>query len=144
MTIWDFQTLISQRLLTWAGLSAGIGAVMLAGNTFWQRIGFQFLGWAAVNAMLGKFGQRAAENRASRLPTLLTRSLRRKTARGFRRLLWINAGLDILYMLGALWWMRRRPEDPAVQGTGAGILAQSAFLFVFDVVHALKVPDVDA
>ena len=144
MTIWDFQTLVSQRLFEWARLSTGIGAVMLAGNTFWQRVGFQFLGWAAVNAVLAGFGQRASAQRAGQLPKLLARPIRRKTARGFRRLLWINAGLDILYMIGALWWMRRRPEDPAVQGTGAGIIAQSAFLFVFDVAHALKVPDVDA
>lgn len=144
MTIWDFQTLVSQRLSAWARLSAGIGAVMLAGNTFWQRVGFQFLGWAAVNAMLASFGQRAAQKRARQQPKLFARPTRRETARGFRRLLWINAGLDILYMIGALWWMRRRPDDPATQGTGAGIIAQSAFLFVFDVVHALRVPDVEA
>ncbi|MFQ3567798.1 MAG: hypothetical protein SNJ59_12460 [Aggregatilineales bacterium] len=144
MTIWDFQTLVSQRLLEWARLSTAIGAVMLAGNTFWQRAGFQFLGWAAVNALLAVFGQRAAQKRAGQMPKLLAQPIRRKTARGFRRLLWINAGLDILYIIGALWWMRRRPEDAAAQGTGAGIIAQSAFLFVFDVAHALRVPDVDA
>jgi hypothetical protein len=53
----------------------------------------------------------------------------------FVRLLWINAGLDVLYLLIGVILITRRP--PIARGVGAAILVQGAFLLILDVAWAL-------
>ncbi|MCB9114630.1 MAG: hypothetical protein H6639_06730 [Caldilineaceae bacterium] len=54
--------------------------------------------------------------------------------RNLRRLLWFNAGLDVLYVAGGLALFRR--ADETQRGHGAGIVLQGLFLFKFDAIHA--------
>ena len=56
-----------------------------------------------------------------------------------RKILWINFGLDMLYILGGVWMILSWRRD-FWQGTGWGIVFQGAFLFLFDLYHALNVP----
>lgn len=56
-----------------------------------------------------------------------------------RKVLWINFGLDMLYILGGFWVIQAYSEM-FWQGTGYGIILQGAFLFLFDLIHALRVP----
>lgn len=142
MTIWDFQRAVSRRLGTWAAISAALGGFMSLGRSgFWRGVGMQFIGWALVNLAIALFGQRAAAKRAKR-PDALTAPVLRKESNGLFNLLWINAGLDILYMIGGAWMARRSRSDQG-KGTGIGIVAQGLFLFVFDIVHGLSVPRYD-
>nr|NLI50751.1 hypothetical protein [Propionibacterium sp.] len=52
-----------------------------------------------------------------------------------RRILGVNAALDVVYTLGGLALVRTRGHDPFLRGTGWGIAVQGAFLFGFDVEH---------
>jgi hypothetical protein len=54
------------------------------------------------------------------------------------RILWVNAGLDVFYVLGGASAARTRgADDEHWRGRGVGIMAQGGFLFFFDLVNAL-------
>ena len=128
-----FQRTVSQRLLAWSILSIAGGALLqLARAPFWRAFGQQAIGWGAIDAALAIFGRRGLEQKVQRgyPPAEAAKDLR-----NLRRLLWFNAGLDVLYMLGGLVLFRR--NDEAQRGHGAGILFQGLFLFKFDLIHAL-------
>lgn len=130
MTIWDFQKTLTRRLLSWSILS------IVAGIPLWldtyrpiKNIGTQFLAWGAIDGLIALVGWRSAEKRQ------LTADPANET-RKLRRILWLNTGLDVGYMLGGGWLLSK--EDKAKQGTGLGILIQGAFLFLFDLWHVLR------
>jgi len=131
----QFQRTVSNRLLMWSALSVVGGALLEATrSSFWRAFGQQAIGWGAIDATLAVFGRRGLEKKVQRgyPPAEATRDLR-----NLRRILWFNAGLDVLYIAGGLALMRR--DDAAQRGHGAGIAFQGLFLFKFDVIHALLV-----
>ena len=142
MGLREFQETLSQRLLRWSQLSMIGGAVLwLSGRSFWQGFGSQAVGWGAVDAGIAHIGRRANRRKqddpAANMPAALAQE-----AASLRRLLWINAALDILYMLGGLRLARR--TSAKWRGHGWGIIFQGGFLFLFDLVHAWRVPQVNA
>lgn len=131
----QFQRTVSNRLLLWSVLSIGGGALLQAARSpFWRAFGQQAIGWGAIDAALAIFGRRGLERKVERgyPPAEAANDLR-----NLRRILWFNAGLDVLYMLGGLALFRR--DDAAQRGHGAGIMFQGLFLFKFDLIHALLV-----
>ncbi len=77
--------------------------------------------WALVNAAIAYGGWLGTEPHPASL----------------RQLLWINAGLDILYMaVGLGLWMR---PSSMLKGFGLAIAIQGLFLFLFDLFHALQI-----
>jgi hypothetical protein len=140
MRIWDFQSILSRRLLMWSGISSVLGVIMFVGGKFWRGVGSQFVGWAAVNAAIAIGGRIATEKRRSGLENPDQPKVLIKEGNNLQRLLWINAGLDVFYMLGGAWMLSRNPEKPAQRGAGLGIIIQGAFLFIFDIIHALRTP----
>lgn len=129
----NFQRTLANRLLAWSVLSIAGGALLqLARAPFWRAFGQQAMGWGAIDAALAIFGRRGLEAKVERgyPPVEATKDLH-----NLRRLLWFNAGLDVLYMLGGVALLRR--DDKAQRGHGAGILFQALFLFKFDLLHAL-------
>jgi carboxylesterase len=55
--------------------------------------------------------------------------------------LWINTGLDVLYIAGGITLASiLGPGNPGWLGHGWGIMVQGAFLFFFDLIHAQAVP----
>ena len=152
--VWDFQRKVGNRLLLWSALNViagGLAQVRLNGRrlgAFWQAVGAQALGWGAIDAAIALVGRRgAAKNeREVRDKLPLEKQLHAaEQARKLRRLLWLNAALDVGYMLGG-WWFAHRfanargERDRSTRGHGYGIILQGAFLFVFDVIHALRLP----
>jgi hypothetical protein len=137
MNIWQFSALVSRRLLTWniANLIAGV-ALMAGGR---RGVGSQFAGWAVINIGIAVFGDRATQTRAQK-PDANSPLIREGQATNLRRLLWINAGLDVLYMIGGALFALRAKTDQR-RGVGVGIIIQGLFLFIFDVLHAPRVPD---
>ena len=128
-----FQRTVSNRLLAWSVLSITGGALLqVARSPFWRAFGQQAMGWGAIDAALAIFGRRGLEKKVQRgyPPTKAANDLH-----NLRRLLWFNAGLDVLYMFGGLALLRR--NDETQRGHGAGILVQGIFLFKFDLFHAL-------
>ena len=143
MTIWDFQRTVSRALLVWSAISAAIGLVLGARRTpFRQSVASQFLGWPVINAGIAVFGALSAARRERTLPDAQSPERRDREARNLWRLLRINAGLDVGYMAGGLLLMLRPQSGARLKGTGLGILLQGAFLFCFDLLLSLRVPDV--
>ncbi len=136
MNIWDYQRILTRRLIQWALISLGIGTLMLGGRRFWRGVGGQFIGWALINLGIAWFGIRTSENRRVALPDPLAPEVLDHEAESLRRLLWINTALDLLYVAGGRWLIRR-----GSRGTGWGIIVQGMFLFLFDLLHAGGIPD---
>jgi hypothetical protein len=126
-----FEKSLGVQLLAWALVNILAGGLLQGfRSTFWRAVGWQSMGWGAVNAAIAFFGIRASE-RVSEKPPL-------QRAVHLRRILWVNAGLDVIYMVGgAVLAGGRRRGGAKRRGTGVGILIQGGFLFVFDLVHAL-------
>jgi hypothetical protein len=116
---------ISKRLLVWAipWMGAGILGLWLASTDsqkgFWGMSG----AWGFVNGAIALIGLLGAET---------------GDYAGLRTTLWINAGLDVLYVASGLYLLSR-PEE-TWRGGGTAILIQGGFLLIFDVLHALLVP----
>lgn len=139
MTIWRFQTQLSERLLEWSMTSAALGVVMMLGRSFWRGVGSQFLGWAGINALIAYFGAQSARKKMA-APNAADPETLDKEANNLRTILLVNTALDVLYVRGGLWMAVRRRSSFFTRGMGIGIMIQGAFLFVFDLVHSLEVP----
>ena len=141
MNIWEFNALLTRRLFGWNVINMAVGFV-LGRNTdaLWRGIGSQAIGWAVINFAIALFGGTATQKRAVKPDALQVEKLA-KESRNLRRLLWINAGLDVGYMLGGWWYSGREMARPFRRGIGLGIIIQGALLLMFDVIHALQVPE---
>jgi len=139
--IWAFVDVLGRRLVLWAVASVLVGAAMLAwGDAFWRGVGLMFIAWGSIDGLIGLAGRWFADRNRRRLrgdPGAPAREAGR-----IRRILWINAGLDILYIAGGAWLLVTA-ADPGGAGAGLGIVIQGAFLLVFDVLHARWVPSPD-
>ncbi len=136
--IWDFQDALTCRLLLWSALSITAGGILLlAGDAFWRGFGLQAVVWGAIDAGIALFGRRSAQGRQASAPPGPETTARE--ARNLRRLLWINSGLDVLYVAGGLLLVATLGRsDPFAAGSGWGIVLQGSFLFVFDLLHARR------
>lgn len=129
-----------QALAWWsAGSIVGGGALWLVGARSDARtvraFGRQTLMWGGVDALIAGVG------------TALQRAgARQRTSAELRRLLLVNAVLDVGYMVGGTSLVAardrvgRRPRYSAAQavGDGAAIIMQGAFLAASDLVHAAR------
>jgi hypothetical protein len=141
MNIWEFSALLTRRLRVWAGFSMALGALWARRESgFRQGMGMQFAGWGLINALIAFFGG-SSTRRRRQLPDSADPQVQRAEAERLRRLLWINTGLDIFYVLGGWLLARTRgAEDARWRGHGWGIIVQGGFLFFFDLIHASILP----
>ncbi len=96
--IWDYQAQLGRRLLLWGALSACGGLVLLTGRAeFWRGFGLQAVIWGLIDTLIAAFGLRRAGKKLHRRVDL-EEAARERAA--LRRLLRINAGLDLLYIAG--------------------------------------------
>lgn len=139
--IYDFEAELSSRLMRWAGASVVAGApLVLLGSAFWRGFGVQSAAWGLIDGAIALAGGRGAATKTAR-PENHTPARRAEERTTLRRVLGINAGLDVAYVLGGLVLARTRGrEEPFVRGTGWGIAAQGAFLFGFDLLHLRRLP----
>lgn len=141
MNIWQYSKALSNRLTQWNIINILAGLLLWPGGAFWRGFGSQNIGWGIINLGIAFFGSYFTQQRFDALENPLDAEIQIKEARSLRRLLWINAGLDVLYMLGGQWLAQTRGSTrPYWRGLGWGIVLQGALLFVFDVIHALAVP----
>lgn len=143
MTIWQFQQKLSGRLLMWGAGSVVGGLFLLRGNRFWRGVGWQFIGWGAIDAVIALFGQVSANNRLDNMENPGLDSVQTSESENLQRLLWINAALDVMYVAGGKRWADQDKGDGSRAGHGLGIALQGTFLLVFDIYHALKIPKTD-
>lgn len=137
--IWEYQQAVSRRLLVWATLNVVMGVwFQQRRSKVWRGVGMQSISWGAINAMIAIVGTAAANTRRSRKENPLAVEVVQKEHRNLLWALWINAGLDVLYVIGGFALAKTRgSHDRLARGSGWGIIVQGAFLFVFDVVHAV-------
>ncbi|MCL4303476.1 MAG: hypothetical protein KJ077_47760 [Anaerolineae bacterium] len=136
--IWQTQEILLSRLLAWSRLSLIAGLSLLRSNAFWRGVGLQAFGWGLIDAAIALLGRWSMYRRRAALPDPAAPAVLAQESRNLRRLLWFNAGLDVLYVLGGLMLVRTRgATDRGWRGHGWGIVIQGGFLFLFDLYHAL-------
>lgn len=129
---YDFQKLVGQTLLTWGGINAVLGmAAQLFPNPFIKQFGLQALVWGAIDAVIGLFGLRDARRKQAE------RAAIKPQARRFRVIVLVNALLDVGYISGGMFALRRANARGDRAGMGVGIIVQGAFLLLFDTALAL-------
>jgi len=144
MELHDFETQLASRLLTWgtASVAGGLALAVVGGangDRFLRAFGSQTIGWGAIDTALALGGRLRARRLLADPPSDPT-ALEREATR-IRRILAVNAGLDILYITGGLAVAAGRGRtDRAAAGHGLAAVAQGAFLLAFDAWHAARVP----
>jgi len=129
-----FQRLLAARLLIWSGLSVFAGGwLLLLGGAWLQGMGVQAMVWGVVDAAIALFALRSLGRQTATDPAL--------EAARLRSILQWNTALDVLYVAaGAGIVMALGAGDAFWAGTGWGVIVQGGFLFVFDLIHAAKIP----
>ena len=93
--IWDFENLLSRRLMLWAVLSIIVGAALLAfGAGNGPAVGLQGLLWGAIDALIAFFGLRKA---SPHLGQPSSRVAEIQEASRLRKVLWMRAGRDLFH-----------------------------------------------
>ena len=145
MTIWQFNTLLANRLRNWNVLNVLVGVLLLLRKPFWRGFGGQNIGWGMINLAIADFGSYFTHMRYEKLVDPLQPAVQAKEAQNLRRILWVNTFLDVFYMLGGYRLAQTRgAQDEYWRGAGWGIVLQAALLFIFDLIHALRVPQTDS
>lgn len=122
-------------LLAWGAGSMVVGAGMAAGSApELRQAGLQALAWGAIDAALAWSGRRTARRSIAAAPAHASNATLVAEARRFQTILAVNAGLDVLYILGGARLIR--DQRAARRGMGWGILVQGAFLLAFDTLLA--------
>ncbi len=115
---------ISTRLLLWSipWMGAGLAGLTFSNDErargFWGMSG----AWAFINGAIAMAGLLTPEPELGSLRTIL----------------YVNAGLDVLYVVAGAWMLSR--AEPFWRGAGWGVIVQGGFLLIFDLVHALIIP----
>lgn len=115
---------IALQLISWSvvWLLASIIGLWRTNRELWRVFWFVTGIWCAIDATIGIAGLMGT---VAPLPDL-------------RRLLLINAGLDVLYVaVGVVLATRHRPS---LRAAGWAVIIQGAFLLLFDFLHAISIP----
>jgi hypothetical protein len=143
MNLAAFEARLASRLLAWGAASVAGGAALAAigggrGDPFLRGFGTQTIGWGVIDGALALGGLARARRHRADPPS--GDAAEREAAR-IRRILAVNAGLDVLYIAGGLAVAAGRGRtDPAARGHGLAAVVQGAFLLGFDAWHAARVP----
>lgn len=139
MNIWSFQDSLTRRLAAWSVFSILAGAWMTWGTEFWRGMGIQFLAWGGIDLAIAFFGAVGTKKRKAKRTSEELISTQPAERANLAKILWINTGLDILYVAGGIaLTLTLGASAPFWQGSGWGIIFQGGFLFFFDLFHALK------
>lgn len=140
MTVWIFSSKLTCRLSMWSTLSMLISvAIVFSSIPFLRGLGIQFLVWGAIDAAIAHFGAKSSERKRFNLGTSTSNDAEAKESRWLERILWLNTGLDVFYILGGVWLMQTWGAGNMLwKGHGAGVIIQGGFLFFFDFFHAFS------
>ena len=94
--IYDFQRIFSLRLMLWGFLSVFSGLwLWFSGDLFWRGFGLQTATWGVVDAAIALYGLRGL---AGKLAAAFDPLESARRTRWLRRILGLNAGLDVFYI----------------------------------------------
>jgi hypothetical protein len=106
---------LTRTLARWAALSVAVGVVTAVPPST-RRFGRQTAVWGLVCGVIAAVGARRHRSGGDAEPGRL------------RRVLLVNAGLDVGYLVAGAWLLRR----PRWRGDGLAVLVQGAFLLSLD------------
>ena len=114
MQIHDFEARLARGLLAWgaASVAGGVAMAVVGGRTgdrFVRAFGTQTIGWGAIDAALALGGAARARRRRATPPD--DPASAGADAARVRRILVVNAGLDVLYIAGGLAVAAGRGRD---------------------------------
>ena len=117
-------------LLAWGtgNVIVGMGGARAADEVV-RQIARQAVGWGSVDLLLAINGRRSARRHARTPGPEQVAAVTR-----FRRILAINAVLDVFYVLGGVWLVRSSGVRKSRKGVGLGIMLQGAFLGCYDLL----------
>ena len=145
---WRHAARISAQLAAWGLASVALGAaLLLMGPLAWlpaevvpvaRGFGIQCLVWGAIDGAIALLGMRDLRRRRAAGEHTEAGGSHAFAAR-LRKLLRLNAGLDVVYVLAglALVLLWRTPEG---LGHGLGVMVQGGFLLAFDGWHGWLAP----
>jgi len=146
--VWAHQARISRQLAAWSAVSIAGGSVLLAVGRMRDRpalraFGVQSAAWGVVDLAISGVGELRRRRRLATLPDPSAPSVQASEGRSLRRILLVNAALDVGYvtagLAGLAWSLRRRPDPSAtIAGHGAAVVVQGGFLLAFDLGHARR------
>lgn len=117
----DVEATLTRVLGGWAAASVAVG-VGLAARPATRGLGRQTAAWGAVDGAIALVGSR---RRARSGPTDPAR---------LRRVLLVNAALDVGYLAAGAWLVR----NGRWRGDGQAVLVQGAFLLLLDTTAAAR------
>ena len=125
-----------------AGIGIGAARASAAPWSFLWGIAVNAVAWGAVDLMLVAFtalpGRRKGRSKGRNEGD--SKKRKRGPAATLRRVLYVNGGLDVGYILGGAVVILVSRGGLVLAGVGIGIVIQGAFLLVFDFYHAPRVP----
>lgn len=129
---------------TWALGNITVGSIMASRTEGEAKYFHQMnIGWGAVNAAIVGFGYYSA---IKTVPSSFTLFETIHEQHQMQKILMLNIGLDVGYMLGGAYLLERAKTDlkntDRFNGFGKSIVMQGAFLFLFDIgfyaVHSMN------
>jgi hypothetical protein len=115
---------VGLRLMAWSlpWIGAGIIGLWASNDAYWKGFWGMNAAWGLINTSIAFAGLLGSEPDPASLRTILL----------------VNAGLDVLYVVGGVYLLTR-PEDTWC-GAGVAVIVQGAFLLIFDLLHAFLIP----
>lgn len=133
--LYRFQLHTLPILLGWAISSVIVGLLLIrTSGRSRKSTGWQFILWGLIDGVIAGLGLRAAQSKGGLYEQgVITPIAQKKEALAFERIVWLNALLDVLYVLFGSRLIARSQQREDRRGMGWGILIQGAFLLVWDI-----------
>ncbi len=137
-SFYEYQQHALQPLKWWGLGSVLAGSLVLpVPHPVIRQIGLQWLTWGGIDAGLALLGERQAAQKARQLAEgALDEPQVARDIRQLHRILMINTGLDVVYILVALGLIATHTNRPRRLGAGIGVLVQGSFLLLYDALLA--------
>lgn len=138
MNLWDFQTRLTRRLLIWSVLSVACATLtFFFASQLLRGLAVQFFAWGLIDAGIALFGAYASAKKRLKVQDPDPARGETQEIQWLTRVLWINTGLDVLYVIGGFWLLQTKGAESLLwRGHGLGVMIQGGFLFFFDFYHA--------
>ena len=127
----DIELEISFILLVWGLLSIVGGLTFLYfNNPFMDAVGFQFIVWGAIDAIIAIFPS---------IIKALKKENKEQNLNKLKNILLVNSFLDLGYIVVGCLIFIGFFQINQYNGHGVGVIIQGIFLAVFDTFYALKI-----
>jgi len=139
--IWDFENISARRFILWAGLNGIVGLLLalISSDAVWRALGLGLLVWGLMEGALAWAILKRAEKHLGQLSEFTEEE---KEAIKARRHLWIINALNVIIVAGGTALVYFNIRGVLLwHGVGLSLIIHGAFLFIFSMQSAFRVPD---